>query len=53
MRREQKQFKKKHGMRVSGRSNFVIQNIIKAKTEQIKKERAEKNFPTGTIEIGE
>ena len=37
--RDRKIHKKKHGLRINGRSLFTIQEIIKNKADLIKKER--------------
>jgi|WetSurMetagenome_2_1015567.scaffolds.fasta_scaffold424964_3 hypothetical protein len=39
--RDRKIHKKKHGMRINGRSLFTIQEILRNRSELIKKEREE------------
>ena len=48
-RREKKLQKKKQGMRVSGRSVFTLQEILRRKAEQARREKA-RNQPSSQNE---
>lgn len=41
-KRDKKRNKKKHGMRISGRSIFTLKDIIKKRARKVKRERERK-----------